>query len=153
MSKRLRTTRSPADTRGRSPQTAFRQPWESSERAARRRRPRHTPQPGTRRPSAWSLAALPGRFADRIDLLLNLRAIDRIAVAGERRLPGGNRVVPPVLFEAQIAEMILDDGVLREPRRRFGQRRVREIELPLLHVGPAQAVEVRRVVGLDVQGP
>ena len=31
------------------------------------------------------------------------------------------------------------------------QRRIGEIELALLNVGPAEAVEVRRVVGLDLE--
>src|SRR5262245_44537452 len=49
-------------------------------------------------------------FLRRVDLLLDLRAIDRVAVAGERLLPGGDRVGRTVLLLSQIAEMLLDHG-------------------------------------------
>ena len=41
-------------------------------------------------------------------------ALDRLAVAGERLLPGGDRVGVAVLLQAQIAEVILDDRILRQ---------------------------------------
>src|SRR5450759_5643005 len=89
------------------------------------------------------------RLAYSVHFLLHLGAVDPLAVAGQRLLPRGNRVGAAVLLQPQVPEVFLDDGVLRQLVRRGRERRVCEIELPLLDVAPPQAVEERRVVGLD----
>src|SRR5262249_16460564 len=97
---------------------------------------------------SWKLEIdLASAFSGSVNLLLNLSAIDRVPVAGERLLPGADRLGAAVLLLAEIAEMVLDDRIGRPLLGRGRQRRVGEIELSLLHVRPAEAVEVRRVVG------
>src|SRR5690606_38447210 len=80
-------------------------------------------------------------LAGLVDLLLDDVAFDRLAVPGERALPRAERVRIPLLPEAQIPEVILDDRVVRHLRRGLGKRRFGLCELPLLEVRPAQAVE------------
>ena len=87
------------------------------------------------------------------DFLLDLRAIDGIAVPVEGPLPRGDRVGWAILLESQVAEVLLDDGILWQLFSGPRQRRIGEIELALLDVRPAKTVEERRVVGLDAQGP
>src|ERR1043166_8082431 len=91
------------------------------------------------------------QLSSAVDLLLNLPAIDRVAVAGESALPRGNRVGPTILLQPQIAEMVLDHGIRGQLFGGGRQRRVGQIELPLLHVGPAETVEIRRIVRLDLE--
>src|SRR5262249_10853829 len=74
-------------------------------------------------------------------LLLHFRAIDRLTVAGERLLPRGGGVGKALLFESQVAEMILDRGAGRQSLRGLAERRVGEIELALAEVRPAETVE------------
>src|SRR5687768_3177298 len=47
-----------------------------------------------------------------LDLLEDAGAVDRLAVAGERALPGRGRVGVAALLEPQIAEVILDHGAV-----------------------------------------
>src|SRR5688572_11437933 len=86
-----------------------------------------------------------------LDLLLDARAVDRFAVAVEGTLPRRRGIGEPLLLEAQIAEVILDHRVVRHLRRGLAERRVREIELALLVIGPPQAVEKRGIARLELQ--
>src|SRR4051812_40919100 len=43
------------------------------------------------------------------DLLIDIAAIDRVAVAGERPRPGRDRIVEPRELEEHVAVMILND--------------------------------------------
>src|SRR5690348_12785396 len=93
-----------------------------------------------------TIGALPSAlFVCFRDLLLDARAIDRLTVAGERALPRGNRIGVTVLLRAQIAKVVLDDGVLGKLLGCGRQGPIRQIELPLLDVGPPETVEERGV--------
>src|SRR4051812_12165892 len=99
--------------------TAARAVWGRSRRSPIRR--------GAR---VWrQTATAPLTLLRGVDLLLDFRAIDAFAVAGERALPRLDRICAAILLQPQIAQVFLDDGILRHPPRRVRERSVREIEL------------------------
>src|SRR4029078_8841219 len=91
-------------------------------------------------------------LARLVDLLLDLRLVDAFAVPLECALPRGDRLVRAPLLQPQIPEVILDDRVLRQLAGGGAERPIGEIDLPLLEVGPAEAVQVRRVAGVELDG-
>src|SRR5688500_16151950 len=93
------------------------------------------------------------RLAARFSkLLLDRCAIDVLAVTGDRPLPRANRVGEALLPEAQVAEMVEDHRVRRRLCRRFRERSIRLLESTLLEERPSQAIEVRRVARIDLEG-
>src|SRR4029450_9323728 len=67
-----------------------------------------------------------------LNLLLDAGAIDGFAVAVQRPLPCRRGIGEPLLLEAQIAKVLEDDGVVRHLRGGLAERRIGEIEFPLL---------------------
>src|SRR5207302_952589 len=99
-----------------------------------------------RRKALFFLAEL---LAGGLDLVFDLRAGHRFAVAVERALPRLDGLLMVAALEQQIAEMTLDHGHGRKLFAGFPQRRLRGVELALLEVGPAETVEVCRVSGVQ----
>src|SRR6187399_3145580 len=111
--------------------------------------PRPAPAPSARRSAG---ASFPGKLlSGRADLLVDVAAIDRIAVAGKRLVPPADGVVVTSHLEEQLAVVVLHDGVRPELIGGLLQVVEREIELAVLEVGPADAVEKRPVIGIDRQ--
>src|SRR5438093_5713730 len=154
-----RTRASPRSTPVDIPETATRHQREGqaasacTQKGRRQKGKGRTPQAiPMRLPSALCLLpSFPQQRLCLFYLLLDLATVDLLAVAGERALPRRDRVGGPMLLLTQVAQMILDDRVLRQPIRRRRQGLIGEIEVPLLHVRPAQAVEIGRVGGIDFQ--
>src|SRR5690606_6033790 len=88
-----------------------------------------------------------------LDLLVERRAVDRFEVALERALPRAAGFGPLPLPGERIAVVILDDGVGRQRLGRLRERRDGGVDLALPEERPAEAVEVRGVVGLDGERP
>src|SRR5258708_5822930 len=149
---------SPARRRGRSREMVCPREWEATAAWAHSQRRR----PAKRRAEFWLRTAncelqtanceLLTAPPCRVDLLLQLAAIDGIAVTGQRFQPGGDCVGVSLLLLPQAPQVLLDDGVLRQLRGRRRERRIRQVQLALLHVRPTEAVEERRIVGLDLEG-
>src|SRR2546423_8183867 len=77
-----------------------------------------------------------------LDFPVDLDLVDRVAVAAERAVPGGNRRVVAGQLEEDFAVVILDDRVGRQLFGRAPQIGFREIELVGLVVRPAWTIEV-----------
>jgi len=86
-----------------------------------------------------------------LDFLVELVAIDRIAVACERAGPRGNRLIVAAHPGEHVAVVILDDRVGEELIGRAFQILLRQIQFAALEVRSAEAVEIRSVVGLDLE--
>src|SRR5205807_6662278 len=94
---------------------ACRRPTRPDRRAAsagERRRTRRSRQrePRSLAPGSPTPQLLPGGF----DLPVDGAGIDRVAIAGERPRPRGNRILDAASLEEDVAVMILDDRVGRE---------------------------------------
>src|SRR5215208_5515421 len=83
------------------------------------------------------------------DLRVDDRLVDRLAVAGERPLPGANRIRMLPERRQGIAQVILHDGVRRQLRGGLGEVLPRLLMAAELEIGPAQAIEIRSVAGID----
>src|SRR4051794_27912810 len=90
---------------------------------------------------AGARSALRQLLPRRSDLLVDVAAVDRIAVPGERAGPRADRVLPTASLREHVAVMILDDGVGRQLVGGALHMLEREIELAVLVVRPADAVE------------
>ena len=124
------------------------------QRRAARRRSRHAAPSDSSGATARRRAHfLPSFCFAALDLLVDVAAIDRVAVAGERAGPRGDRLVVASELEEHVAVVILDDRVGLELIGGALQVVVGEIELVGLEVRPAEAVEIRAVVGLDLPAP
>ena len=68
-------------------------------------------------------------------------------VAGERPLPGRDRVRVPAERREHVTQVILHDGVERQLRGRFRELLPRVLVAMQLEVGPSEAIEVGAVAG------
>src|SRR5689334_6922999 len=75
------------------------------------------------------------------DLFLDRRLLDVLSVAGERLVPGRDRLGPPTAFGLQIAEVILNLRVLGQLLRRRRQVFLGVVEIALAEVRPTETVE------------
>src|SRR5689334_19382526 len=100
----------PLDRRRENRETGSRRPRAAPAASARTRRRRT----GRRRRQGGRTPARSLLLARLVDLLLDLRLVDAFAVPLEGALPRGDGLVRAALLQPQIAEVILDDGVLRQ---------------------------------------
>src|SRR5206468_8399334 len=85
------------------------------------------------------------------NLLVDVGAIDGIAVTGQCARPRRDRVVVAPELEQHVPVVILDDGVGLHLIGCAAQIVLGQIKLVRLEVRPAEAVEVRPVVRIDLQ--
>src|ERR1043166_2938969 len=85
------------------------------------------------------------------DLLVDVCAIDGVAVAGERARERGDCLVEASELQQHFAIVFLDYGVGVQLLRCAAQALFGEVELVGLEVGPPEAVEKRPVVRLELQ--
>jgi hypothetical protein len=78
--------------------------------------------------SPWRVTSC-GFLPGRPDLLVDLAAIDRIAISGERAVPGGDGVGVLSELEEHVAVVILDDRIALQLIRGLPQVVLGEIEL------------------------
>src|SRR5204863_5265046 len=83
------------------------------------------------------------------DLLVDVTAVDRVAVAGEGAGPRRDRLVVAPHLREHVAIVLLHDRVRRQLIGRALHVLEREIELAVLEVRPADAIQIRAVVRLD----
>src|SRR5581483_8188920 len=69
--------------------------------------PRARPRPSAARRSSLLIELLPGRP----DLLVDVPAVDRVAVAVQRPRPRGNRILIASELQQHVAVVILNDGI------------------------------------------
>src|SRR5262245_31398570 len=115
--------------------------------AARRTRWSGAP-PRARRPYGSFLGKLLPRCTD---LLVDVTSVDVVTVARQRAAPRGNRLVVLSELEEHLAVVTLYDRVGHQPIGRSFQVVQREIELAVLEIRPADAVEIRSVLRVDRQ--
>src|SRR5215475_5595590 len=111
----------------------------------------HTPRsqrPQPRRATA-ARSSLRELLSRTPDLLVDVAANDRVAIAGERLVPGQDGVVVASEFEKNLAVVILNDRVGAELIGCLLQIVEGEIELAVFEIRPADAIEVGAVVGID----
>src|SRR5438093_3842044 len=82
------------------------------------------------------------------NLLLDVRALQVVAVAFERACPCGCGVLRATEAGEQVAEMILDDRVARQRRGGACQILLRRREFPTFELRPPETVEIRGIVGI-----
>src|SRR5688572_18087769 len=116
--------------------------------------------PSSRRLLAWASArhtvtgsvGASAFFGARVvDLPADGREIHVLAVAVERLVPRGDRVVHAPTAREHVAQVVLDLGIGRHALGRRAEILLSLGQIAALEVRPAQAVEVGAVVGLGLQ--